>query len=509
MKPLSGVCRNPKGFGVGVLLAAAVAGGAYAQAPAPAVGREKPAYVEMLRGDQAREKGDAAQALRQYEAALQLFSQIATEDPAYLREAISYRIRYCREQIAAMTRLLQEAPALPPAVTPAPPVPAPAPAPAPAPINEEAVRQVQELEQTLKDLSARLDEANRKLEEDPGGLKKKLRELERQRGELEDRARTAEKGAAKLTKEMEKRQAEIDKLKADITGARATLAENEEAAAVALEALRKEREALEKELKQAKRAPPPPVEPPAPPSPDPALVAEVERLRAELARKDEELKLAKAAPVPETPAPQPPADVTPPAPPAVAPPAVAVPTAPVDLDTTITPEALAARETEVRALLEQQPRDPGARFELARILMIKGALPESRRLAVRLADDFNGNAIYQHLAGFVNLRMGRSGDAAEYLDRAVALAPDNARFLSDLAMAESLTRQYARAIETYRRVIALQPQNGRAHFNLAVLLARGDEAARAEAQKMYDRARELGEPADPAIEARLKAPPAP
>lgn len=506
MKPLSGVCRNPKGFGVGVLLAAAVAGGAYAQAPAPAVGREKPAYVEMLRGDQAREKGDAAQALRQYEAALQLFTQIAAEDPAYLREAISYRIRYCRDQIAAMTRLLQEAPALPPAVTPAPPVPAPA--PTPAPVNEEAVRRVQELEQTLKDVTAQLEEANRKLEEDPGGLKKKLRELERQRGELEDRARSAEKDAAKLTKEMEKRQAEIDKLKTEIARISANLKENDEAAAVALEALRKEREALEKELKQAKRAPPPPAEPPAPPSPDPALVAEVERLRTELARKDEELKLAKAAPVPVPPAPQPAADVTP-APPAVPPPAVAVPTAPVDLETPVTPEALAAREAEVRALLEQQPRDPGARFELARILMIKGALPESRRLAVRLADEFNGNAIYQHLAGFVNLRMGRSGDAAEYLDRAVALAPDNARFLSDLAMAESLTRQYARAIETYRRVIALQPRNGRAHFNLAVLLARGDEASRAEAQKMYDRARELGEPADPGIEARLKAPPAP
>lgn len=65
---------------------------------------EKPAYVEMLRGDRAREAGDWPAAMAAYQKALTLFERLRRERPDYKAAAIEYRMDYCRAQVSDLLK---------------------------------------------------------------------------------------------------------------------------------------------------------------------------------------------------------------------------------------------------------------------------------------------------------------------------------------------------------------------------------------------------------------------
>ena len=83
---------------------------------------EKPAYVEMLRGDHYRDLGQGAKARGCYEAALTVFEKLHLEQPAYKPASIEFRTDYCRKQIKALkdSGVTESAPAESPAEAAAP-----------------------------------------------------------------------------------------------------------------------------------------------------------------------------------------------------------------------------------------------------------------------------------------------------------------------------------------------------------------------------------------------------
>jgi tetratricopeptide (TPR) repeat protein len=77
-----------------------------------------------------------------------------------------------------------------------------------------------------------------------------------------------------------------------------------------------------------------------------------------------------------------------------------------------------------------------------------------------------------NLLGLVNLALGDSFGAAERLEKAVALAPDNPQFLCNAGVALDAITQYERAVQRLSRAIALKPDYAEAHSNMGMVLKR-------------------------------------
>lgn len=81
-------------------------------------------------------------------------------------------------------------------------------------------------------------------------------------------------------------------------------------------------------------------------------------------------------------------------------------------------------------------------------------------------------------AGRALLALQRPADAKEHLERALALKPDDAGVLNDLAAAQSLAGEDAAALETLNRLLTIEPENADGLTGKARLLLRaGDDAA--------------------------------
>jgi tetratricopeptide (TPR) repeat protein len=77
-----------------------------------------------------------------------------------------------------------------------------------------------------------------------------------------------------------------------------------------------------------------------------------------------------------------------------------------------------------------------------------------------------------NLLGMVNLALGDSFGAAERLEKAVALAPDNPQFLCNAAVALDAVNQRERAVQHLGRAIELKPDYAEAHSNMGMVLKR-------------------------------------
>jgi len=104
--------------------------------------------------------------------------------------------------------------------------------------------------------------------------------------------------------------------------------------------------------------------------------------------------------------------------------------------------ALRQQVTELTEQVQQRPDDPGLRLALGRALC----------------------------------RSGQPAAAREHLERAAALAPENAEVLVELANVLALTGHESRAIQTLRQALRLAPDDWRVHTGLAWLLMRSDPA---------------------------------
>lgn len=130
--------------------------------------------------------------------------------------------------------------------------------------------------------------------------------------------------------------------------------------------------------------------------------------------------------------------------------------------------------------------------------------PEAEATLQRaLAVDPN-NADGVSLLGLLRFRQGRFEEAFDLLSRAAQLNPDNPYTQNYLGVTLSQRGQRAAAETALRRAVALDPNYGEAHANLAVVYALARPPALELARYHYQKARALGQPANPDLERRLE-----
>jgi len=110
--------------------------------------------------------------------------------------------------------------------------------------------------------------------------------------------------------------------------------------------------------------------------------------------------------------------------------------------------------------------------------------------------------------GVVYYRKGKVEDAYGELTRAVALNPRNAEAHNYLGIVMAEKGWTTAAEQEATRAIELNPQYADAHFNLAVMYSRERTPRMELARYHYQKARDLGAPRDPQLEAALATTPA-
>ena len=148
--------------------------------------------------------------------------------------------------------------------------------------------------------------------------------------------------------------------------------------------------------------------------------------------------------------------------------------------------SLSPRERLVRSLRSERPVEARLSWELAHVpFSVEAPAPDSDRERIEAERDIESvaerQATPQSLAdrGIVHLLRGRLDRAVDDLERALRLAPDDARLLSDLAAARLARGQAERdledltwALEAAERAVELDPQLAPARFNQALALER-------------------------------------
>lgn len=149
------------------------------------------------------------------------------------------------------------------------------------------------------------------------------------------------------------------------------------------------------------------------------------------------------------------------------------------------------------------PNHPDALLGYGRAALALGQTRPARAAAERLTTVHPELAGGHHLRGLVEARDNNLRTAGRAFAHAVALEPDNPMYHRDFAIACYRLNRIDDAIAEYREVIRLDPNDGKAHFNLAALLMMQRSPPLDEIRALYRRALELGEPPDAQFEQRL------
>lgn len=123
-----------------------------------------------------------------------------------------------------------------------------------------------------------------------------------------------------------------------------------------------------------------------------------------------------------------------------------------------------------------------SRLAEAEALARSGRFDQALRVLDRLLAEQPSEAAGWHLKGALLLQRAEAGPAAQALERALALAPDDPLVLTNLGAAQHLTGLTAAAEATLKRAMALRPGFAPAHFNLALVLKERLAAGQAIAQ---------------------------
>jgi tetratricopeptide (TPR) repeat protein len=527
--------------GAAVLAAAVLLGsGGSGRAQSPSVDDlpEKPAYVEMLRGDQQRERGDAEKAAAHYREAIQHFQTLLEAQPDYKTETLQFRMEYCRRQLALLRgddpdrplptpRTPPPAPVASTATTrpPRPPTPA-APSRADAEVEAlrserdrlreeytalaaretealaEAERQTTQMRQAMELLRADLDRreqesaADRQAREDLSAQIAALEQTQTVRA-AEREALAAERDAlasarTDLEEELRRALEQHERLRDDLALAGQRLIEAEtlerrlteqlRAAEVRAREIERERDELRTAATSAAEA-------------APADTDRGEELRAAL-RRAEEAETAQKDALARS------ADME------------RQLTAAAD-ERAILAQRIVLLEREAAAatdapVVTPEPPTAVATDEPAGDAMVElrtaaaaGRRAALRRIAPRLAADDSVSVDHLREAGRLLLQAGEANAATLVLTRAVERMPDHVGALEDLAQAAYRLGRAEEAIGYYDRVALINPQHGRTQFNLAVLRASVRPPQMDAARRHYETARALGEPRDEALERTL------
>lgn len=147
-----------------------------------------------------------------------------------------------------------------------------------------------------------------------------------------------------------------------------------------------------------------------------------------------------------------------------------------------------AAETALRRAIELGYEDPMILTILGAVLWERGSLEEAEPVYREAVEASGGDFFPLSQLGRLLLWQGRYAEAAEFLRQAAERNPRAPLVLFDLAEALRGSDQTDDAIATYRRVTLMAPDMLKAHYGLAVLLARkGETEASREVFAVYQR----------------------
>ena len=155
-------------------------------------------------------------------------------------------------------------------------------------------------------------------------------------------------------------------------------------------------------------------------------------------------------------------------------------------------------------VLAARPDDPKALQGLIGAQLLARNPNAARQAAIRLGDTQPDSAEFLHAAGVALTDCGDAAGAVKYLEAAVKLDGKNTGYVKTLGAAYYQCGRLPQAVEQFRAVTTLDPKDGKAHFNLAVLLASMTPPQIDEARANYEKALALGEPKDASLEKILK-----
>jgi Flp pilus assembly protein TadD len=103
----------------------------------------------------------------------------------------------------------------------------------------------------------------------------------------------------------------------------------------------------------------------------------------------------------------------------------------------------------------------------------------------------------------VYCRQGRFDESIAVLNRVIPADSKNAVAHNYLAIALGKKGDTAKAEESFRESLAIDPNYANAHFNLAVMYANAEPSSLQLAKKHYEKAKDLGAEPDSVLERRL------
>lgn len=140
-----------------------------------------------------------------------------------------------------------------------------------------------------------------------------------------------------------------------------------------------------------------------------------------------------------------------------------------------------------KQILEQHPNQPGAHYQLGRIILAKPLTPESAEEARK---EFEaelkvnpGSPAAEFMLGDLAWRQQNADEAIEHFTRATQLDVSLAQPYLGLGIALNASGKFTQAIASLNRYVELEPGDPAGHYQLAIAYARSGNKQEAERQR--------------------------
>ena len=147
---------------------------------------------------------------------------------------------------------------------------------------------------------------------------------------------------------------------------------------------------------------------------------------------------------------------------------------------------LRGAERAFRNVMEMDPAYPDGPVNVARVLIQEGDVEPAIPLLERALALSPNLAKAQYFLGVVLKSLGRYDEALTELRAAAATYPRDRVVLGQLGRVQFLQRKFAEAVATFERVLAVDPEDLQAHYNLMLCYrGLGDESRAAREEALY------------------------
>ena len=160
-------------------------------------------------------------------------------------------------------------------------------------------------------------------------------------------------------------------------------------------------------------------------------------------------------------------------------------------------------EKKYQRIVEMAPENHFALANLA-VTQIQSGKLSAAQVALEKAVALKPDDVFASVnLGNVYCRQGRFDDSIAILNRALQADSKNSVAHNYLAIALGKKGDMAKAEESFRASLAINPNYANAHFNLAVMYANAEPPSLQLAKKHYEKAKDLGAEPDSVLERRL------